>query len=404
MKLQKALWVPAIAALGMASFDAAALGTTAGTQISNTATLTYESGSTAQPPVKSRPTTGDTPDTPTTFDVDLKIDFTVSRVATTTYKLSNSDGTDVVVSAYDIINDSNAPIAFLLSSIADATDGSTVAVDGANGTVEESPQQTVNPVTDTASLGSQTFSYTQELWTGATFPAAGGSALNSSSITGTAGITDAVPASTDTTESKVRIYVTVDEDSGFTATDEAIIALLNDVYAYTATVDSASVAVDTAATNDPTDGSQESSTNTLSDVDIVYADTDRDNKESVTDAIEISAPYLVLVKTAAITDDGITGNSVEMAIPGATITYSFAVQNLGSKAAANVMVADPVPANTTYASYDVTSVTTRDDGTDDSATTPAAPASVDDVTAVTLDAGDVAAGATTTVSFTVTID
>src|SRR5262249_22107088 len=61
----------------------------------------------------------------------------------------------------------------------------------------------------------------------------------------------------------------------------------------------------------------------------------------VTTAIDLFAPNLVATKTAA---DLTGGNS----LPGDTLEYTVNVTNNGQDAAGNVILTDPIPANTTY--------------------------------------------------------
>ncbi|HEY7428392.1 MAG TPA: isopeptide-forming domain-containing fimbrial protein, partial [Gemmataceae bacterium] len=61
----------------------------------------------------------------------------------------------------------------------------------------------------------------------------------------------------------------------------------------------------------------------------------------VTTAIDLFAPNLVATKTVA---DQTSGNS----LPGDTLEYTVNVTNTGQDAAGNVILTDPIPANTTY--------------------------------------------------------
>ncbi len=70
-----------VAVLAASASNAWAAGTTAGTPIDNTATISYSVGSTAQTPIASSPTGNTTPGTagtPTTFVVDKKVDLSVT--------------------------------------------------------------------------------------------------------------------------------------------------------------------------------------------------------------------------------------------------------------------------------------------------------------------------------------
>ena len=85
-------------------------------------------------------------------------------------------------------------------------------------------------------------------------------------------------------------------------------------------------------------------------------------------------------------------------VPGATITYTLTTTVAGSGSLANLRVSDPVPAGTTYTPASITL-----DGT------PLSDASDGDSgsfsgTAISVGLGNVAAGATRTVTFKVRID
>ena len=170
MKIIKSL--ASIAVLALASNSAYAAGTTAGTGIDNTASISYSVGGTPQGDIASSPTGNSDPGTagvPTTFVVDKKIDLVVTGSATDvpvapgattqaiTYTVTNEgnstedfdlsvDGT-VTGDAFDLsactITD---PATSTLTLIADQTatvtvectipDGSATVVDGALGSVD----------------------------------------------------------------------------------------------------------------------------------------------------------------------------------------------------------------------------------------------------------------------------
>jgi uncharacterized repeat protein (TIGR01451 family) len=117
--------------------------------------------------------------------------------------------------------------------------------------------------------------------------------------------------------------------------------------------------------------------------------------ESATDTTNVSAPAITATKSVAPLGDQ---------PPGATLTYSVTIQNNGAADALAVTLTDPVPANTTYVAGSIT----YDTGGGPAGQTDAADgdegrydAGAD---AVIVDVGTLAAGASVTVTFQVTID
>ncbi|WP_426687821.1 hypothetical protein [Rhodanobacter ginsengiterrae] len=105
------------ALLGLGSMAANAAVTTAGTPISNTATVDYKVGGNAQTPIASSPTGNSTPGTagtPTLFVVDAKLALTVSKVDTTIVNVS--PGQSLAVLTYKVTNNGNAIQGALLSA------------------------------------------------------------------------------------------------------------------------------------------------------------------------------------------------------------------------------------------------------------------------------------------------
>jgi len=113
---------------------------------------------------------------------------------------------------------------------------------------------------------------------------------------------------------------------------------------------------------------------------------------TATDTTTILAPNVTAVKSVLP-----AGNQP----PGTLLTYTIVVTNAGSANALAVIMTDPIPANTTYVAGSITldSVSKTDIGGDDqadvNATTPGA---------VTVDLSGMAAGASHTITFQVTIN
>lgn len=407
MKLQKALLLSAVfGSLAGVGMQANALGTAAGTEIDNRATLTFSTGSSAgTQSVESVNGDGDAEDT--TFTVDVKIDFSLARVQNVTYEVSN-DGTTKTVAAFDIVNNSNAPVSFMIGKATNVTNtdpGTEITgVAGADGNLatSEASGNTDTDVNDVADFATgRTFGYTYQAWSeGGTAPTSSTTDLLTAVGSADAGLTSAIDASTSDTAEYVRVFVST-TDTGFDFSDETIIGILNQAYAYQA-YNTAKTAVLTNVdldNNDPSDGSSTQSTTNTDGVDVVFADADLNNVEEVTNAMEVLAATLVLTKTAEVTDNGITDSSVNIAVPGATVKYTLAVENTGRVAANNVVIEDNIPTNTTFVANSIVATGTGSTYTEaDDTASPAVLAHVD------IAVGTVAVGATATNSFQVTID
>jgi uncharacterized repeat protein (TIGR01451 family) len=114
--------------------------------------------------------------------------------------------------------------------------------------------------------------------------------------------------------------------------------------------------------------------------------------ESATDTTTIAAPALGAVKSVAP-----AGNQP----PGTALTYTVVVTNNGAAAANTVVMTDPIPANTTYVPG---SITYNGAGRTDASDGDNADFGVSTANTVTVDVGGLAAGASVTITFQVTIN
>jgi uncharacterized repeat protein (TIGR01451 family) len=95
-------------------------------------------------------------------------------------------------------------------------------------------------------------------------------------------------------------------------------------------------------------------------IQIVFADGTgsvdgaRDGRFSSRDAFVVGSAVLAVVKSQAVINDPFNGANNPKAIPGATIRYTIDISNSGSTNADVVVVADQIPANTTFVSASVT--------------------------------------------------
>lgn len=84
------------------------------------------------------------------------------------------------------------------------------------------------------------------------------------------------------------------------------------------------------------------------------ADAQYDGQHSSRDAYVVVTATIGVAKSSSVVSDPINGAANPKAIPGATVRYTITVDNSGSASAANVVVVDPIPANTTYATGTMT--------------------------------------------------
>ena len=322
MKLQKALWVPAITMLGLASFDAAALGTTAGTSIENQASLSFSDGTSNIQTVLSDDGSGQANPTATSFLVDIKVNFVLSPVYTETLKATNSGSANALtISGYQVTNLSNADIKFDISAISNATtgtdnlDGRTIAP-GTTGTTLKDSFDVSSTITyylsDDATLNPDTGS--------------GGD----STITPTAG--SAATTGDIAADDSFWVFATT-PNAGFNVGDEQFAFLNSTVQAHFASFEGET---DRNILNVPATAPA----NNNNTVEVVYADADRDNSETHLDVVETYLAELSLIKTAAVYSDPLNGTTNPLMIPGAVIVYQLQVINSGRVAATNVDLTD----------------------------------------------------------------
>ena len=140
----------------------------------------------------------------------------------------------------------------------------------------------------------------------------------------------------------------------------------------------------------------------------VFADTDNDNSETADDNYLAAAAVLSVQKLSRVVSDPISGTTNPKAIPGATIEYCITVDNTGSAAASNVAITDDLDQVSPAAVFDGgftplkdgTGVTTGVCDTDGAADAGAYDAGTNDISSVL---ATVPAGEMRTLIFRVTI-
>ncbi len=343
-----------VAALG--ATPALAAGTTAGSTISNTATVNYTVGGVAQTAINSNAST---------FVVDRKINLTVAEVGTTT--TSVVPGQSSAVTTFTVTNSSNAVLDLGLTAAQLA--GGTAAhggtdnfdVTGLTMYVDTNGNGSYDAGTDTA------VTYLDEL---------------AADASKTVFLVGNVPAAR-TNGDVAGVTLTAQALEGAGAGSQGAVV--------TQTAGANTAAMDTV----------------FADAAGVTGDVARDGKASDDDDYTVAAPVLSVTKQNRIVSDPINGTTNPKMIPGATVEYCIIVSNSASGASANsVAISDPIPAQTTYDSgYGIFQSGTY------TGSTPTGTCNLDGTAGGTFSAGTVngslgtlAAGTTRTIYFRVTIN
>ena len=286
--------------------QALALGTDAGTQVSNQATVSYSVGGAAQTPIESDPLGNSIPGlgNPTMFLVDRRVSFTL--VPTDAVHTPVTPGGVDFFAAYTLTNTGNAIMDFRLT-LAQLSSG-----DGA-----------VNGLDDTDIDMSNV-------------------RIRVANGDGAAGVpdlaTDLVFVDELAEDATVVIYVFAD----------AALALVNgDIANVELTATSAD---DATATATPLvldgDLAESPGPDDPNIIESVFADAGLDGFEQSRDGFQVVSSLLTITKTASVISDPFGSGK---AVPGAIIEYVITVDNtLGTVAATNVSIADTIDADVTF--------------------------------------------------------
>ena len=330
------------------------IGTAAGTEVNNTASISYKVGGATQTPIESSETGNTTPGagkgTATTFVVDKKIDLLVTGSTTTNVVPGQTGAANNTELTYTLLNEGNSTESFTLTA------------------------------SDNLAL------------------VPGADDFNSTNCTVTAPAT--LPVSL---ASGAQVSVTVECDipsSSATVINgsKSLVDLLAEVTGVTETTaaDSAGCTTGTIAGGNCV-------------VDVVFADstgtgTDgnhRNAKHSSTSTYIISTANLTVKKTEAVTameinNANVTGNKYH--IPGSTIVYTITVVNAnGAATATEIVLTDTVPATMTVVGTPTIAITSGNGGS-------ATMASGAGISAVATNAFDLDADETATLTITATVN
>jgi uncharacterized repeat protein (TIGR01451 family) len=285
---------------------AMAAGTSAGTTVSNLATVNYQVGGIGQPAIGSSPT-GNTAGagTATTFLVDNKIDLSV--IETSGAATITSPALPNVVTQFKLTNTGNFTQGYTL--VATNLSGTTLF-----GQVDNFDQGNLRAyVSGTACLTTSTIT---PIYAGETTASVATLAADSCVYVFVLADTPTTPVNGD--YSNVRLTATT-----VTATTLGTIT--------------------------------ETTTGDTALVDIVFADSatggqvPRDARAFADDQYAVQSATLSVLKSSAVFSDPFNGTTNPKAIPGAVVEYTIVVSNTGATAATNVSISDLIPANTAAA-------------------------------------------------------
>lgn len=318
------LFIAGIGLMLSLTAEAVAVGTAAGTNITNTATLGFKVAGTSQTPV---------PSNTTTFVVDKKINFTVSEIApigTTTVSTGASG-----VLTYQVDNQSNYTADYLLSAI-NASSGDDFDPSSVTAFVESGANAGYQALEDTAS-------YLDNLPSG---------------DTKVVYIVGAIPLST----------LTGQTCTAYCNGDDSIVHLQAQAAAASGSVGSPGAALTAIAATDADTSGED---NIFADAaGTASGDSAKDGKHSDDDSFTIATASLSIVKSDYVVWDPVNctgtaaaltprvstavyatecGSNLPKRIPGAVIHYQMAITNGSSTTAAEELsLADTISSDQTY--------------------------------------------------------
>lgn len=279
--------------LSMGFQTAFAVGTTAGTTISNSATVDYSVSGVSQTQITSNTAQ---------FVVDNRIDLVVEEVSGN--PTVTSPGQTNVIASFTVRNDGNFAQGFLLSADNQAT---ATASPFPSGTADNQDVGNVRVFVDDTANGT----------------------LNAYDAEDTdTNIVSLAP------DASVRVFILADVPVGAANGQFANVELT-----------AVAVAANTLAALTESNGADDPST-----VQIVFGDAGRDRTESAVDQYEIQSAALAVVKSSAVIEDDFNGVSPNAkAVPNAVVEYTVTITNNSTTTdATDLQISDAIPPNTTY--------------------------------------------------------
>lgn len=283
----------------VAATPAFAAGTTAGTTITNTATVDYQVGGVAQGQQSAS----------NNFTVDRKINLLVEEVGTVTTNVV--PGQTNAVTTFQLTNSSNETLDFAL--VATQIVGGTAAHGGTD-----------------------------------TFNANNVRIYRDNAATGTIGSWDAGDTLIAThvdelvVDTAIRLFVVADIPAGLANGAVAGVTLR-------ATAREGGLAGTQGAVITETTGANTAGKDTVfADIAGAAGDVARDGSHSDNDDYTVQTATLAVTKTSRVISDPFNNTTNPKLIPGAVVEYCIAVSNTGGAAATSVVINDPVPGQLTF--------------------------------------------------------
>ncbi|MEK6638660.1 MAG: hypothetical protein AABY88_11310 [Pseudomonadota bacterium] len=295
--LKRIAMATSVSVVALGATPAFATGTTAGSTITNTATVNYQVGGVSQTAINAS----------NNITVDRKVDLVVAEVGNAT--TSVAPGATAQVTTFTVRNTSNAPLDLGLA-VTQQTGGTT-----AHGGTDTFDVTAPSLFVDTNGNGS----YDAGTDTAVTF-------------------LDEVAADTQRT-----VFVVANIPITQVNGDVAGVRLTAQAFEAGTAATQGTLITQTAGAN-------------TAGVDTVFADaagvtdTASDGRHSDDDDYTVSAPVLTVTKQSRVISDPINGTTNPKFIPGALVEYCIVVSNAAtaSSAANSVAISDPLPAQTTY--------------------------------------------------------
>ena len=290
--------IGAVAAFAAAAGPAHAAGTTAGTSITNTATIDYQVGGVAQGQQSAS----------NSFTVDRKINLLVEEVGTVTTNVV--PGQNNAVTAFQLTNSSNEVLDFALA-VTQITSGT-----ASHGGTDTFNANNVRIYRDNISTG----------------------------VVGDWDTDDTPVTYIDelAVDTPIRLFVVADIPAGLANNAVAGVTLR-------ATAREGGTAGSQGLAITETAGANTAGKDTVfADIAGVAGDTARDASHSDNDDYTVRTATLAVTKTSRVVSDPFNLTSNPKLIPGAVVEYCIAVANSGSADATSVVINDPVPGQLTF--------------------------------------------------------
>jgi uncharacterized repeat protein (TIGR01451 family) len=281
-----------------AAGPAYAAGTTAGTSITNTATVDYKVGGVSQGQESAS----------NSFTVDRKINLLVEEVGNVTTNVV--PGQSNAVTTFQLTNSSNEVLDFALAATqitgGTASHGGTDTFDATN--IRIYRDNTASGVIGDWDAGDTLVTYIDEL----------------------------------AVDTPIRLFVVADIPTGLANNAVAGVTLR-------ATAREGGTAGTQGLAIAQTTGANTAGKDTVfADIAGVAGDTARDGSHSDNDDYTVQTATLAVTKTSRVISDPFNNTSNPKLIPGAVVEYCIAVANSGSADATSVVINDPVPGQLTF--------------------------------------------------------